>query len=250
MKKTVFHRILLLLSVSLLLSGALQAQSGSPVPYQEGLHYFAIEGAPVIGDGQQELVELFSYLCTHCNTFEPYISSWKKRNANKVAFRRIPVIFGRAAWEIYARGYVTAGMMGLGDEAHAALMDKLWKEKAVMRNMEELASFYSAFDVTAESFLATSKSFAVDARMRKDQRLAQTFGVRGTPSLVLNSTYRIEGNAAVPSFDVMLDIVDYLIEREAASRAESAALESETENIEAELSAESQLAGAAEGEGR
>ena len=247
MKKTIFHRILLLLSGSLLFSGAIQAQSGSPIPYQEGLHYFEIEGAPAIGDDQQELVELFSYLCTHCNTFEPYISSWKKRNANKVAFRRIPVIFGRAAWEIYARGYVTANMMGLGDEAHSALMDKLWKEKAVMRSMEELAGFYSAFGVTAESFLATSQSFAVDARMRKDQRLAQTFGVRGTPSLVLNEKYRIAGNAAVPSFDVMLDVVDYLIERELASRAESTALQGETENSLADPSADAQVARAAEG---
>ena len=247
MKKTVIHRILLLLSGSLLFSGAIQAQSGSPVPYQEGLHYFEIEGAPVIGDDQQELVELFSYLCTHCNTFEPYISSWKKRNANKVAFRRIPVIFGRAAWEIYARGYVTATMMGLGDEAHSALMDKLWKEKAVMRSMEELASFYSAFGVTAESFLATSKSFAVDARMRKDQRLAQTFAVRGTPSLVLNGKFRIAGNAAVPSFDVMLDVVDYLIERELAARAESTALQGEPENSLADPSADAQVARAAEG---
>jgi thiol:disulfide interchange protein DsbA len=245
MKKTVFHLTLLLL-VPVLFIGTVQAQSGSPVPYQEGLHYFEIEGAPANSGDQPELIELFSYLCTHCNTFEPYINSWKKRNADKVAFRRIPVVFGRAAWEIYARGYVTANMMGLGDEAHAALMDKIWKEKAVIRSMEELADFYSAFGTTPDAFLGTSKSFAVDAKMRKDQRLTQTFGIRGTPSLVLNGKYRIAGNAAVPSFEVMLDIVDYLVEQEAAAHMDAAAQESETENIEAELSAEAQLAGAEE----
>ena len=201
-----------------------QAQSGELVPYQEGLHYFEIEGAPARSDSSMQLEELFSYLCTHCNTFEPYINNWKNRNAGKVGFRRIPVVFGRAAWEIYARGYVTAKMMGLGDEVHAALMDKLWKEKAVMRSMEELAEFYSGFGVTAEAFFGTSKSFAVDATMRKDQRLAQAVRrIRGTPALVLNGKYRIAGNAAVPSFEVMLDVVDFLVERESAmTRAEAA----------------------------
>jgi thiol:disulfide interchange protein DsbA len=246
MKKTVFN-LILLLSVAVLLSGAVQAQTGSLVPYQEGLHYVEIEGASAGSSDEQELVELFSYLCTHCYTFEPYMSSWKKRNENQVGFRRIPVVFGRAAWEIYARGYVTAQMMGLGDVAHSALMDKLWKEKAVMRSMEELADFYSQFGVTAESFLATSKSFAVDATMRKDQRQAQAYGVRGTPSLVLNGKYLIAGNAAVPSFEVMLDVVDFLIERESAARAESTALQSETENVVAEPSTEAQVARAAEG---
>jgi thiol:disulfide interchange protein DsbA len=246
MKKTVFH-LILLLSVAVLLSGAVQAQTGSLVPYQEGLHYIEIEGAPANNSDEQQLEELFSYLCTHCYTFEPYMNSWKKRNANKVGFRRIPVVFGRAAWEIYARSYVTSNMMGLGDEAHSVLMDKLWKEKAVMRSMEELADFYSAFGVTAESFLATSKSFAVDATMRKDQRLVQAYGVRGTPSLVLNGKYLIAGNAAVPSFEVMLDVVDFLIERENVARSESTAMQSETENKVAEPSPEARVARAAEG---
>ena len=250
MKKTVFHLILSLASMFMLLGGTVQAQSDSIVPYQEGLHYFEIEGALASSDQPIELVELFSYLCTHCNTFEPYINSWKKRKSDNVGFRRIPVVFGRAAWEIYARGYVTANMMGLGDEAHVAMMDRIWKEKAVMRSMEELAEFYSRFGVTADSFLATSKSFAVDATMRKDQRQAQTYGIRGTPALVLNNKYRITGNAAVPNYDVMLDVVDYLIDRETAERLEAAALESETEELEAELSAESRLETPGEQDGR
>ena len=102
-------------------------------------------------------------------------------------------------------------MLGLGDDAHTAMMDKLWKEKDVMRSMEELAAFYGNFGVDSKTFLATSKSFAVDARMRKEQRLVQTYGVRATPTLVVNGKYRVAGSAAVPSYDVMLDVVDYLI---------------------------------------
>ena len=214
MKKNFIHLVLMLAAV-LLLSTTVYAQGRSSVQYQEGLHYFLIEDGTPAPEGSAEVVEVFSYMCSHCYTFEPYVNSWAKRNANKVKFSRIPVVFGRKAWEIYARAFVTAQMMGLGDDAHAALMEKIWKEKAVMRSMEDLAEFYSAFGVDPQAFIATSKSFAVDARMRKEQRLVQTYGIRGTPSLVLNGRYRIAGNEAVPSFDVMLDVLDYLIAAEA-----------------------------------
>jgi len=213
--KKISIQVVLLLAAACLLSAPEQAQSASSVQYQEGLHYFLIEEGTPAPEGPTEVVEVFSYMCSHCNTFEPYINNWAKRNAENVKFRRIPVVFGRKAWEFYARAYVTAQMMGLGDDAHAALMDKLWKEKAVMRSMDDLAGFYSDFGIDPKAFLATSKSFAVDARMRKEQRLIQTFGIRATPSLVLNGKYRIAGNEAVPSFDVMLDVVDYLIASEA-----------------------------------
>ena len=250
MIKIVLQPFLWLAPMLVFLSAPAQAQSGELVPYQEGLHYFEIEGAPAQDDGTMKLEELFSYLCTHCNTFEPYINNWKNRNAGKVDFRRIPVVFGRAAWEMYARGYVTANMMGIGDEAHSALMDKLWKEKAIMRSMDELAEFYSGFGVTPEAFLGTSKSFAVDAKMRKDQRLAQNYGIRGTPALVLNGRYRIVGNAAVPNFDAMLDVVDFLVERDSANRLEAAALDTETEVIEAEVPADAQPGSPEGAEGR
>lgn len=245
MKKTKFHINWLLASVLTLVSGLLQAQSE---PYQAGLHYTELENAPAVSSGPIELFEAFSYLCTHCNTFEPYISSWKNRKPENVKFTRIPIVFGRAAWELYARGYVTAQTMGIGDEAHTAMMDRIWNEKAVMRTMDELADFYSQYGVTAESFLATSKSFAVDARMRKDQRMAMDWQIQGTPSLVLNGKYRIEGNAAVPNYDVMLDVVDFLIAKETAAALEySAANAPEQEDaLNAELEAEAESAAAAQ----
>ena len=210
MKKVLIH-LGLLLAAALMLSATVHAQSGSSVSYQEGLHYFLIEAGTPAPGGSAEVTELFSYMCTHCNTIEPYINSWKIRNADNVKFTRIPVVFGRQAWELYARAYVTAQMLGLGEDAHTAMMDKLWKEKDVMRSIEELATFYGNFGVDPETFIATSKSFAVDARMRKEQRMVQNYGVRATPTLVVNGKYRIAGNAAVPSYDVMLDVVDYLI---------------------------------------
>jgi len=217
MKKIYTLRLVALCLVLAAFSNLAQAQDGKPFEYQEGLHYSLIEGAPVKSGNQIVLEEAFSYLCTHCNTFDPYVESWKKKKPDYVQFRRIPVGFGRGSWELYARGYVTAEMMNVPDEAHTALMDRIWKEKNIIRNMDELATFYSQFGLDKEKFLSTSRSFAVDGKLRKDQSLVQAYGIRSTPSLVLNGKYRIVGNAAVSSFDVMFDVVDYLIGQEAAA---------------------------------
>jgi protein dithiol oxidoreductase (disulfide-forming) len=223
MKKYVLKTITIL---ALLLVGvAAQAQQAKPVPYQEGLHYFLIEGAPVQTGAKAEIevAEAFSYLCSHCSTFEPYIEAWKKRKPEGVVFRRIPVVFGRDSWELYARGYVTAEMLNIGEEAHSAMMDRLWKEKNIMRSMEELADFYSQFGTDREKFLAAAKSFAVDSKLKRDQIKVQDYGISGTPSLVVNGKYRIAGSAAVPSFDVMLDVVNFLIEQERAVSQQTSA---------------------------
>ena len=130
------------------------------------------------------------------------------------------MIFGRSSWEIYARAYVTAQMMNLPEESHQGMMDRLWKEKKIMRSMDEIADFYTQFGADKEKFLSTSKSFAVDGKIRRDQLLVQKSGIRGTPSLLVNGKYRVAGNAAVPSFEVMLDVVDFLVEKESGAKAE------------------------------
>ncbi len=197
-------------------SGAALAQGDA---FQEGVHYFPIDppltGQPV--DGVQ-VTEVFSYLCNHCATFEPYMQSWKTRMPEGVQLKRIPVEFGRAIWGLYARAYVTASVLGIADEAHVDLMDTIWKERKQMRSMEELAEFYTGYGAEKDKFLATSKSFAVDMRMRNEQNMVRQAGVSGTPSMIVNGKYRISAGGAVNNFDVMLDIVDHLVAMEQAAQ--------------------------------
>ena len=200
----------------LLFSGTVAAQGKGLVPYQEGLHYFRIDNASEIRGDKVEVLEMFSYLCSHCNTFEPYVNSWAAQIPDYVEFKRIPIVFGRESWELYARAYATADIMNLAEKAHMAMMDRLWKERKVMRSLDEIADFYAGFGADKEKFLSTAQSFAVDGKLRKEQQLARSYGITSTPSLVVNGKYRITGNAAIPSFDAMLDVVDYLVEIEKA----------------------------------
>lgn len=226
MKVSKFGLAAMLLALSMIMAGAVQAQGKGLVPYQEGLHYFEIDNATALTGDKVEVLELFSYLCSHCNTFEPYVNAWAAKAPEHVDFKRIPVVFGRGSWELYARAFATADIMNLPEEAHMAMMDRLWKEKKIMRNLDEIADFYVQFGADKEKFISTAKSFAVDGKIRKDQQLVRAYGITGTPSMVVNGKYRIVGNSALPSFDAMLDVVDYLVEIERA-RLKSASVAAE-----------------------
>lgn len=208
----------ILLAFTLLVaSGAATAQEVIG-EFQEGVHFKRIgtpeNYRPV--DGVQ-VTEVFSYLCNHCATFEPYVQAWKERQPEYVEFNRIPVEFGRAIWAMYARAYVTATILGAGENAHVGMMDAIWKQREQMRNMEELAGFYANFGIDPDKFLATAKSFAVDMKLKNDQKTVRDAGVSGTPSMLVNGQYLVSAGGAVSSFDVMLAVVDALVAEEQAA---------------------------------
>ena len=208
-------------TTAIIFSGTVHAQG--MVPFQEGLHYFKIDQAPAVASDKVQADAMFSSLCSHCNTFEPYVNSWAAKAPEYVDFKRIPVVFGRASWELYARGFVTAEFMGVPEEAHMAMMDRLWKEKKMLRDLDQIADFYTQFGADRDKFLSTAQSFAVDGRLRKDQQLVRDYGITGTPSLVVAGKYRVSGSAALPSFEAMLECVDYLVQMEAAKLPKASA---------------------------
>jgi thiol:disulfide interchange protein DsbA len=223
------------LLAGLLLTGLAQAADSK---YQDGVHYTLIENAAARPAGAVEVVEAFSYMCSHCATFEPYIESWLKRLPESVKFVRYPVVFGRGTWELYARGYNTADVMGVAEKAHPALMDKIWKQKEILKSMEELAAFYADFGVDPDVFVATSQSFAVDAKMRREQQFLMESGVNSTPNVVVNGKYLVAGNAAVANYDQLLAVVDYLVAEELAATGQAA---SATADIEAAVEAKEEV---------
>jgi protein dithiol oxidoreductase (disulfide-forming) len=189
-------------------SGSLLAQS-----FEEGTHYHRI-GTPVtVPEDRVEVVEAFAYPCPACRNFHPHIARWENEAPDFVDFRRLPVAIQRG-WEVFALAYNTATVMGLGDDAHAAVFKALHDERRQIRSFEDLAAIYTEFDVTAESFINTSQSFAVDSRMRRDRADTMRYGVRQTPTMIIQGKWRLSPSG-FDSMDHFFAAVDFLIAREA-----------------------------------
>lgn len=205
--------------VLLCFSAAASAQE-----YVEGVHYTRTANAsPPRQDGKIEVVEVFSYVCSHCNTFQPYVNNWHSKLPDNVSFYRVPVIF-QASWQPYAVSYYTAETMGILDDAHGAMFAAIHREGKQFRSMEQIADFYTNYGISAEIFLSTARSFAVDTKLRKgvQQTGARGWGVQSTPTMVVAGKYRVNTSQAVPQSQ-MLNVVNHLIELETALQSQATA---------------------------
>lgn len=200
-----------------LLAGPVQAQQ-----FEEGVHYERISGPDVAdSDGTIEVVEVFSYMCPHCRTFQPYVGPWHENLPENVEFSGMPVSFS-PSWEPFARAYYTAEVLGILDESHNALFAALHDERQPIRTMDDLAEFHAQFGVSADEFKSTAASFPVESRMRMGNASIGKWQVRSTPTLVINGKYRV-GPRQGGTFEELLQVADMLIAREleAAAPADS-----------------------------
>lgn len=189
--------------------------------YTEGVHYTRTANAsPPRRDGRIDVVEVFSYMCPHCNSFQPYVKNWHNNVAENVNFYRVPIIFN-ASWQPFALSYYTAETMGILEQAHGAMFNAVHRERKQFRSMDELAEFYAQFGVTADKFLATAESFPVDMKLRKGVQQTGQKGwfVQSTPTLVVAGKYKVNASRSVPQAE-MLKVVDFLVAKETALQAQ------------------------------
>ena len=183
--------------------------------FQEGTHYERIPGAD--SDGVIEVVEIFSYTCPHCKTFQAYLGPWHEDLADDVEFQRIPI-----GPEPLVRSFYTAEVLGIIDESHDALFSALHDERRPFRTFEDLAEFHAQFDVSQGEFESTAESFPVESRIRMGNASAGKWRVRSTPTVVVNGKWRISPRRG-GGFEELLQVTDYLIEREREAAAAASA---------------------------
>ena len=201
-----------------------QAQGTAADPFREGVHYFKLnQAAQARTSDVVAVTELFSYGCHACNEFEPFIQSWKGRQAGDVKLNRIPVGFGRNAWELLAKGYLIAEIMGIEEQAHVPLMNAIWKDRRQMRTIEDLADFYAEQGADRDKYLALDNGFMLNMRQKQNKDKLGIYSPRGTPTMIVNGEYKIQTGQAVPNYQAMLAVVDFLVARERAVIASAAA---------------------------
>lgn len=217
-------RIVMIGALLLCWSSVAQAQLAAPEPYQDGVHYFSLNKAASNRKPEKIIVtELFSYGCHACNDIEPFMQSWKQRQAEDVELDRIAVGFGRRAWELLATGYVIAEILGVEEQAHVPMMNAIWREGRQMRSMEEIADFYAEHGADREKFLALNGSFMLNMRQKQNMDRLSAYAPKGTPTLIVAGKYKVQTGQAVPSYEAMLSVVDYLVAKERLEMAPVAA---------------------------
>jgi thiol:disulfide interchange protein DsbA len=196
----------------------------------EGVNYFLIQPArtPSVPPGKIEVTEVFSYACPACNIFQPTLHKLKQAMPANVVVDYLPAAFNTAEdWPMFQLAYVTAQILGVDQQTHDAMFDTVWKGgdlsitdtatralKSRMPTIEDAAKFYSQHaGIPVEKFIAASKSFSADLKVRTDQDLIMAYKVDRTPTIIVNGKYRLHVESAGGT-DQLIDLVKYLVAKE------------------------------------
>ncbi|TFH47646.1 MAG: thiol:disulfide interchange protein DsbA/DsbL [Lysobacterales bacterium] len=174
---------------------------------------------PTDTPGKVEVVEVFWYGCPHCFTFLPNMEQYANSKPDYVAIRHMPAIF-RDTWVAHARAFYTAELLGVQKQIHRPLFEAIHLRKLPLDTQEELMKFFESYGVSNDDFKKTYNSFAVESLLRKSQVMQQRYGVRGTPSVIVNGKYRVSGSLAGPP-EEMIKVIEALVERERAVKTAS-----------------------------
>jgi thiol:disulfide interchange protein DsbA len=163
-----------------------------------------------------EVLEFFWYGCPHCYHFEPYVKAWLKTKPANVVFIRQPAVFN-PHWAAHAKAFFTAEALGVLDKMHDDFYDAIQNKKETLESEADLAKFFAAHGVKEDDFHKAYKSFAVDAKMRQAETLAPSYGIDGTPTLIVNGKYRVAAGK-VKGFDKMIELTNALIKQESHTK--------------------------------
>lgn len=182
--------------------------------YEEGKHYQRIDQPKTIDSDKVEVLEFFWYGCPHCYSFEPYLNKWKTNKPENVEFVRVPATF-QPLWVLHARAYYALQMLGVGEEIHTKFFSEIHNKKNYMKTFDALTVFVQEYGVERSEFIDAMNSFTVETQIRKATKLVTDYKLSGVPAVAVNGKYLISASMA-GSYDNMIKIMSYLIEKETA----------------------------------
>jgi thiol:disulfide interchange protein DsbA len=176
----------LLVAVSLFISGAALAEA------QLGKDYNLLNPEQPTSTRKIEVLEFFFYGCSHCFHLHPLLSAWEKTMPKDVELTFVPTVF-RDSWEPMANTFYALESMGKLQQVHDALYRAWNEENMALVEEDKIADFVVKHGVDRAKFTAAYNSFSMQSKVTRAKQMIRSYGINGTPTLVVDGKYVIEG---------------------------------------------------------
>jgi thiol:disulfide interchange protein DsbA len=104
----------------------------------------------------------------------------------------VPTVF-RSSWEPMAYTYYALESMGKQKQLDDALY-RAWNEDNIyLVDEDKIADFVAKHGVDRAKFTAAYDSFAMKSMVTRAEQMIRSYGINGTPTLVVDGKYVIEG---------------------------------------------------------
>ena len=190
-----------------------------PARFLAGTHYTELDTPVRTNDASKvEVVEAFWYGCSHCFRFEPLLNNWVSNLADDVDFILFPAQWNQLM-QIHAQIYYTAEALDVVDVIHEPAFEAINLQGNRLQNERQIGALFADHGVSEDDFSAAFNSFAVRTKVNQGDRRMQDYQIRSTPNIIVNGKYIITTGESVPTQQDMLNVVDFLIEKERQAMA-------------------------------
>ena len=190
----------LVVAVALMTSGVAFAE------LQLGKDYTLVKPPQPTESKKIEVLEFFFYGCIHCFHLDPKLMAWEKTKPTDVELVLVPTIF-RDSWEPMARTYYALDSMGQEQKLHDALF-KAWNlENKQLLDEAAIVDFVSSHGVDGTKFSAAYSSFSIQSRVTRSKQMIRSYGVDGTPTMIVGRKYGISGLQPDDTIRVLKELI-------------------------------------------
>jgi len=191
---------------SLLIAAALLLSNGSNASVELGKDYKMLNPSQPTSNKNIEVLEFFFYGCSHCFNLHNPLSSWEKTMPNDVELTLVPTIF-RNSMEPMARTMYALESMGQLNKLHEALYRAWNVEKQELFDESAITNFVAKHGVDRKKFAAAYNSFSMQSKVVRAKQMVRSYGINGTPTLVVDGKYVVTGLQPDDTVRVLKEVI-------------------------------------------
>jgi protein dithiol oxidoreductase (disulfide-forming) len=187
-------KLLRLASVYLIGSFVAAGSAFAQIKYDEGTHYKRLAKAQPVETGSKiEVIEFFSFGCSHCKDFEPFVQEFQKKAGADVSFRRIPVAF-QPAWKGLSKAYFTLETMGEAEKLAPAVFEAVHKDGKKLENADVFLEWAASKGLDKAKVKSTYDGFSVDGKVRRADSFVKAYAIESVPTVIVDGKFTMGGN--------------------------------------------------------
>lgn len=178
---------------SMVVAAALLVAGGTALSAAElGKDYRLLNPPQPVSGKKIEVLEFFFYGCSHCFDLHKPLSAWEKTIPKDVELIYVPTIF-KDSMEPLARTVYALESLGQDRKLHDALYRAMMLDNLNLREEADISDFVAKNGVDRAKFSAAYNSFSMQSKVIRARQMVRSYGVSGTPTLVVDGKYLITG---------------------------------------------------------
>jgi thiol:disulfide interchange protein DsbA len=143
-----------------------------------------------------EVIEFFSWGCSHCYEFYPLLNRWLATLPKDVTFRRVPVSMGHPEWDTLVRAYYALQSTGDLDRLDSQIFEAIHREHVSLYDENSITAWVGKHGVNVAKFTEAFHSFSLNTSVGRSENTVVAYRVEGIPMMAVGGQYTVTNDRA------------------------------------------------------